>query len=219
MKIQLYKVNPISGGEETELYFELSSGENTERTKFTVSAEMFFELGFSSVYAQETDVSAQTYDYVVFLAEKHAAVKKGINILSFGDNTKKGLSLKLRAKGFSRDAAEEACEYLASAGYINEAKNAELLARDMAEKRLYGAKRISAALYEKGFDKEVIREAIDSLDVNFSELCLVRINRMGGKALFASPETKQKALAALVRYGFSYEDIRGALSNRNRNMK
>ena len=81
MKIQLYKVNPISGGEETELYFELSSGENTERTKFTVSAEMFFELGFSSAYAQETDVSAQTYDYVAFLAEKHAAVKKGINIL------------------------------------------------------------------------------------------------------------------------------------------
>ncbi len=212
MKILLYKVNPISGGEETELCFELSSGENFERTKFTVSAEMFFELGFSVSFAQETEVSRETYEYVAFLADKHAAIRKGISILSFGDNTKKGLVQKLRTKGFSREAAEGACDFLAAAGYINEAESAKMLARDMAEKKLYGAKRISAALYEKGFSKEAIYASLEELDVDFAEICRARIRKMGGKELFAAQETKQKAVAALLRYGFSYAEIRGALS-------
>ncbi len=215
MKILLYKVNPISGGEETELYFELSSGENFERTKLTVSAEMFFELGFS-VGARETEVSRETYEYVTFLAEKHAAVKKGIAILAFGDNTKRALASKLRTKGFSREASEEACDFLEAAGYIDEAENAKMLARDMAEKKLYGAKRINAALYEKGFTKEAISASLAEIDVDFAEICRVRIEKMGGRELFASAETKQKAVAALLRYGFSYSEIKEALNTKKK---
>ena len=59
MKILLYKVNPTSGGEEAELYVELSSGENFERSKFTVSAEMFFELGFSVNFTGEQELSRE----------------------------------------------------------------------------------------------------------------------------------------------------------------
>lgn len=211
MKILLYKVNPISGGEETELYLEISSGENFERNKFTVSAEMFFELGFSVNFAGEKELSREKYEEITALAERHAAVKRGLSILSFGDNTKKGLAGKLRAKGFSRTAAEEAAEYLASAGYINEAESAKLLARDMAEKKLYGAKRIASALFEKGFSREAISAAADEVELDFAEICRKRIEKMGGRELFAVKETKQKALAALLRYGFSYEDIKEAL--------
>ncbi len=215
MKILLYKVNPISGGEETELYFELSAGENFERTKLTVSAEMFFELGFS-VGARETEVSRETYEYVTFLAEKHAAVKKGIAILAFGDNTKRNLASKLRTKGFSRDAAEEACDFLEEAGYINEAGNARMLAHDMAKKKLYGAKRINAALYEKGFTREAISIALSDIDVDFADICRARIEKMGGKGIFASPETKQKAVAALLRYGFAYSEIKEAINTKKK---
>ena len=211
MKISLYKVNPISGGEETELYVELSSGEHFERNKFTVSAEMFFELGFSVNFGGEKELSREKYEEITALAERHAAVKRGLSILSFGDNTKKGLAGKLRTKGFSRTAAEEAAEYLASAGYINEAESAKLLARDMAEKKLYGAKRIAAALFEKGFSREAINAAADEVELDFAEICRKRIEKMGGRELFSAKETKQKALAALMRYGFSYDDIKEAL--------
>ncbi|MBQ9746592.1 MAG: RecX family transcriptional regulator [Clostridia bacterium] len=211
MKILLYKVNPISGGEETELYTEICSGENFERNKFTVSAEMFFELGFSVSFASEKEISRAKYEEIAALAERHAAVKKGISILSFGDNTKKGLAGKLRAKGFSRTAAQEASEYLAAAGYINEAASAVMLARDMAEKKLYGARRIAAALYEKGFSREALDAAAEETDVDFAKICAMRIAKMGGRQIFAEKETKQKAVAALLRYGFSYDDIREAL--------
>ena len=101
MKILLYKVNPVSGGEEAELYVELTSGENSERSKFTVSAEMFFELGFSVDHTREQELSREKYEEITLLAGRHAAVKRGLSILSFGDNTKKGLASKLRTKGFS----------------------------------------------------------------------------------------------------------------------
>ena len=211
MKILLYKVNAVSGGEEAELYLELSSGENFERNKFTVSAEMFFELGFSVNFSGEKEISREKYEEIAALAERHAAVKRGLSILSFGDNTKKGLAGKLRQKGFSKNAAEEASEYLAASGYINEAKSAKLLARDMAEKKLYGARRIAAALAGKGFSREAIAEAENENEVDFAEICAKRIARMGGRKLFADKETKRKAVAALLRYGFSYEDIKEAL--------
>lgn len=211
MKILLYKVNPVSGGEEAELYVELSSGENTERSKFTVSAEMFFELGFSVNFAGEQELSREKYEEISVFAERHAVVKRGISILSFGDNTKKGLAGKLRTKGFSRESAEYAAEYLAGAGYINEAESAVLLARDMAEKKLYGARRIAAALREKGFSAEAVCAAADETDVDFARICAKRIEKMGGRELFAARETKQKAVAALLRYGFSYDDIKEAL--------
>ena len=101
MKILLYKVNPVSGGEEAELYVELSSGENFERSKFTVSAEMFFELGFSVNFTGEQELSRERYEEITLFAERHSAVKRGLSILSFGDNTKKGLAGKLRTKGMA----------------------------------------------------------------------------------------------------------------------
>ena len=214
MKILLYKVNPISGGEETELYLELSSGENFERNKFTVSAEMFFELGFSVNFAGEKEISQGKYEEITSFAERHSAVKRGLSILSFGDNTKRGLARKLCTKGFSREAAEYASEYLENAGYINEAASAALLAHDMAEKKLYGARRIASALYEKGFSKDAIDAAAERADVDFALVCAKRIEKMGGRELFAAKETKQKAVAALLRYGFSYEDIKEALKSK-----
>lgn len=211
MKILLYKVNPISGGEETELFVEISNGENFERHKFTVSAEMFFELGIPVSFMGEKEISREAYGVMESFAQQHSAVKRGISILSFGDNTKKGLLRKLVSKGFSREAAEYACDYLEEKGYINEAESARLLACDMAEKKLYGAKRISRALYEKGFDKDVTDEVLEECEVDFSRICAKRIAKMGGKSIFADREEKQKAVSALLRYGFSYDDIKEAL--------
>ena len=81
----------------------------------------------------------------------------------------------------------------------------------MAEKKLYGARRISTALFEKGFSKEAVHAAMGGADVDFSVICRKRIEKMGGRELFAAKETKQKAVAALLRYGFSYDNIKEAL--------
>ena len=211
MKILLYAVNPISGGEETELCFEISDGENIEKKKLIITAEMFFELGFPHFPGGKVEVSCGKLDEIEYLAKKTAAIKRGIYILSFADNTKKSLARKLILKGFSKEIAIEAADHLEKVGYINEIESAKALSRDLAEKKLYGIKRISSSLYEKGFSRDAIQAAIDEIEVDFHIICGKRIEAMGGSALFSDKEKKQKAIASLMRYGFSYDDIREGL--------
>ena len=204
MKILLYAVNPIAGGEETELCFEISDGENIEKKKLIITSEMFFELGFPHFPCGKLDE-------IEYLAKKTAAIKRGIYILSFADNTKKSLARKLVLKGFSKEIALDAADHLEKAGYINEIESAKALSRDLAEKKLYGIKRISSSLYEKGFSRDAIEAAIDEIDVDFHIICGKRIETMGGASLFSDKDKKQKAIASLMRYGFSYDDIREGL--------
>ncbi len=211
MKILLYAVNPILGGEETELCFELSDGEHIEKKKLIITAEMFFELGFPHSPCGKVEISCGKLDEIEYLAEKTAAIKRGLYILSFADNTKKNLVRKLILKGFSKEIAADAADHLEKTGYINEAEAAKILSRDMAQKKLYGARRISAALYEKGFSRDAVERAMEELDVDFHIICGKRIEAMGGKALFVDKALKQKAVASLMRYGFSYDDIREGL--------
>lgn len=214
MKILLYSVTPVNGGEETELRFELSEGENFENTKLTVSAEMFFELSLPLTLRAPVEFTPARYEHVLFLAEKNAAVKKGLNLLSFGDNTKKGLVRKLTAKGFSKTAAVEAADLLEEEGYIDESASAAALAHDLAHKKLYGRRRIVASLYSKGFLSSTAEAAIEEAEIDFTQICRKRIDSMGGSAIFAEQEEKRKAVAALLRYGFSMEEIRDALKRK-----
>ncbi|MBE6653940.1 MAG: hypothetical protein E7608_00625 [Ruminococcaceae bacterium] len=211
MNILLYAVNPISGGEETELCFELSDGEHIEKKKLIITAEMFFELGFPHFPCGKVEISCGKLDEIEYLAEKTAAIKRGLYILSFADNTKKSLVRKLIMKGFSKEIAADAADHLEKTGYINETEAAKTLSHDMAQKKLYGPRRISAALYEKGFSRNAVESAMKELDEDFHIICGKRIEAMGGKEIFADKAKKQKAVASLMRYGFSYDDIREGL--------
>lgn len=211
MKITLYKVNPVSGGEEAELCFEISDGEKCERRKLTITAQMLFELGFPHKKCGKVEISCGKFDEIVFLAEKTSAIKRGAYILSFADNTKKSLIRKLISKGFSKEVSEAAADHLAENGYINEYDSAKAFALDMAEKKLYGARRIVSALFAKGFPHECAQKAVNSLDVDFASLCRKRIDLMGGVGIFSDKSSRQKAVSSLLRYGFSYDEIKEAL--------
>ena len=83
-----------------------------------------------------------------------------------------------------------------------------MLAETLANRKLYGKNRIRKELFAKGFEEAVIRSALEALDIDFAELCARRIASMGGLPCFEERAAKQKAIAALMRYGFSYDDIR-----------
>jgi len=175
MNILLYAVNPISGGEETELCFELSDGEHIEKKKLIITAEMFFELGFPHFPCGKVEISCGKLDEIEYLAEKTAAIKRGLYILSFADNTKKSLVRKLIMKGFSKEIAADAADHLEKTGYINETEAAKTLSHDMAQKKLYGPRRISAALYEKGFSRNAVERFTPISCIDLEEIFSTRL--------------------------------------------
>ena len=119
------------------------------------------------------------------------------------------MRLKLRSKGFSPDTAAEAAAYLVALGYINERKDAEREAERCVAK-LWGRRRIAAALYEKGYSEGAVRGAMELLDrVDFDEQCSALIRKKFG-GVPDEPRERQKLFAALVRYGYSPSEIKNA---------
>ena len=132
-------------------------------------------------------------------------------ILGYGANSKRNLALKLRSKGFEAQVAERAAEYLLDAGFIDECADAEREAERCLAK-LWGRKRIYAALKAKGFSDDAVRSAMERLeDVDFHELCRKALRKKYSSAV-RTPEGKQKAFSALARLGFSSDEIRSALA-------
>jgi len=210
MNISVDHILPVSNGEEAEISMVISNGRESQRLKGRVSAAMFAELGLPLTLASPLAVSRERCEEILRCMKLHAAVKKGIYLLGYARNTAKSLEHKLKTKGYSDDIAREAVNYLKEKGYIREKDDALLFAENLAYHKFYGKNRIRKELFSKGFPEDVIRETMELLEIDFSELCAERIRSMGGIGIFETPEEKSKAISALLRYGFSYHEIRGA---------
>ena len=210
MTITVYNIRAVADGAEAEISLEIRSGEQSQTIKGTVSAFMLGELGFGSRIGTIFEIDRKTCDAVLRSMKLHAAIKKGIALLGFSRNTKKSLIRKLTGKGYPADIAEEAAEFLAAHGYIREHDDAEIYAETLANRKLYGKNRIKKELFAKGFESDAIRDALETLDVDFAEICAKRLKNMGGIAVFEEKEAKNKIMASLMRYGFSYDDIKNA---------
>lgn len=211
MTITVYNIRAVSDGAEAEISLKLRSGEKTQIIKGAVSAAMLGEMGFGSRLGTIFEIDRPTCDLLLRYMKLNSAIKKGTALLGFSRNTKKSLKNKLTQRGYPADIAEEAAEYLAVHGYISEHTDAELLAESLAERKLYGKNRIKKELYAKGFEADAIRDAMDALEADFAEICVKRIKNMGGTPVFEEKETRSKAMASLMRYGFSYDDVREAM--------
>ena len=190
---------------------EISNGKEIQHIKGTVSAAMFAELGLPLSLPSPMVVTRERCEEILRCMKLHAAIKKGIYLLGYARNTAKSLKHKLQTKGYSQDIAEEATAYLQEKGYIREKDDAFLFAENLARHKSYGKNRIRKEMFVKGFPEEVIRETLELTEIDFSEICACRIRSMGGESVFASPEKKNKAIASLLRYGFSYHEIREAM--------
>lgn len=210
MNIFVYQIRAVADGAEAEISIELSNGESSQHIKGKVSAAMLSDLALPASVKAPIPLDKMRCDAVLRCMKLHAAIKKGIDLLGYAKNTAKTLQNKLKMKGYPADIAEEAVAFLAEKGYIRESDDAALFAENLARRKYYGKNRIKKEMFAKGFSAEIIRETLELLDVDFEEICAARIEKMGGLSLFETPETRNKTVAALVRYGFSYEDIRRA---------
>ena len=210
MKIRLCEIRAASGGAEAEIFLKISSddGARTQEIKGKISAEMLFQLGLPVTLKAPISLEKIRCDEILRCMKLHAAIQKGICFLGFAKNTAKSLKQKLRMKGYPEEIAEEAVRFLIEKGYLQERDDAELLAEHLANRKHYGENRIRKEMYAKGYDAGIIRETLEFLDADFTEICQKRIVSMGGMKIFETKEDKNKAISALLRYGFSYEDIR-----------
>ena len=135
-----------------------------------------------------------------------AAKQKAYRLLAMRPHSEKELEKKLREKGFPEAVVKEALEKLHDLKYLNDASFAIQWARNLAVNKLWGNRKISAGLQEKGVAMRLIDDAIASVRQELSEedaiAVLIRKKAAKKSAALLDRREKQKIFTGLMGRGF-----------------
>ena len=133
--------------------------------------------------------------------DRDRACKFALSSLSHSDSSKKALYNKLILKGFSKEDAAFAIEYVTSYGYVDEKRQIERIATDLCERQNIGKKKIFARLLSKGYRQSDVSEVISSLvrdgRINF-ELARARLLQK-----YPSDITEEQRKKILFKNGYT----------------
>lgn len=209
MKIEIISVSALDEGAEIMLNLKISDGEvRGEKRKLLLFTEQYLELGLS----RGAVIDEETFDMLEQMSRKCKAIRKGSDLLSYSASSKVRLAQRLRSKGIDKESAQSAAEHLQKLGAINEQADVErLVCADL--KKLWGKKRIFNDLFAKGYDRSIIAAELDKMDNDvFVENCRALFKKKY-KKMPADPAEQKKIIAALVRYGYSFSEIKQAINN------
>ncbi len=200
-------VTPAGEGETVTVVLALPDpeGKKAQRVSFRLLVEQYAELGVRT--GETTPEYAET---LLDAGKLCGAIRRGISMLGYGDQSARRLAYKLTAKGVDRDNATRAVAYLTERGYIREESTATIRARQGAGKG-WGERRIREDLMAHGFTREAVEEAMDEIsDTDWEENCAAVIRKKYGEI----PEDRgdrQKLIASMMRLGYDADTVKEAM--------
>ncbi len=204
----ILSVTPEGEGETVAIVLRTPASAGGEKRKLHLLVEQYTDLSVRTGI-----IDPETADALLAAGRLCAAIRRGMHLLAYGDQSARRLVFKLTAKGVDRASAEAAAAYLTERGYIREDTAARLRVEADLRKG-WGPRRIREDLRANGFTPEAIDDAMQcTLDCDFEEMCASVIRKKyrsvpGGRA------ERQKMIAALLRLGYDMEVIRAAMRQR-----
>ena len=129
--------------------------------------------------------------------------------LSYRPLSARALRDKLTEKGHGGDEADYAVAWLTERGYLSDERLAESAVRDYT-RRGYGALRIRQELRRKGIDEETAASVLEACEPDEDALRALLDKRLHGD--LSDRREVGKAVAALQRRGYRWEEIRRVLN-------
>ncbi len=203
----ILSVRPTGEGETVAVTLSVPAEEGgaPEKLRLYLLVEQYAELGVRPGPIDPADARE-----LLAAGRFCAAVKRGMYLLQYGDQSARRLAYKLTARGVERPVAEEAAAYLVRKGYIHEDDTARRRAEQGIGK-LWGPRRIREDLRANGFSPAAVEEAMDALrEVDFASNCAELIRRRYAPV---PPDraARQRVVAALLRYGYDMDTVRAVL--------
>lgn len=161
------------------------------------------EAAISALY-----VGAKTLDDRSLEEVYNKALETAAQQLSYRALSAQALREKLTDKGYPEEAAEYAVAWLSERGLLNDGKLAESVVRSY-ERRGYGQMRIRQELKKRGIERDCADEALDAFEADVDKMTVLLDKRLRGD--LTDRKEIDKAVAALQRRGYRWEDIREAL--------
>ena len=207
MKIEITSVSALSEGAEILLTVRIDNGDGrAERRKLLLFTEQYLELGL----CRGAMLDEELFDRVEELSKQCIAIRKGSKLLSYSASSRARLAQRLMQKGIDRESAKCAAHKLESLGAIDEEADVESAVKGYLNK-LYGKKRIYRELCAKGYDRDIVSRELACIDGEVLVDNCAALLKKKHKTFFDDPETQKKMIASLVRYGYSFNEIKKAL--------
>lgn len=140
---------------------------NTEKMNIYVDGEYRFSMSKDSFLSnrlyKNLEITEEQIEKWVHEDAPKLAYIQIINTLSYGMKTEKELYDKLKEKGYSDEAMDEAVERAKKYGYINDNYYIECYIKTKAIPAKWGEQKIISKLYQKGIKIEIIKQKLEDL--------------------------------------------------------
>lgn len=207
----LETVSPSDNGETVICKIKYTEDGNVNTIKIPIAYSFYSDAGFPHAVDNPLPLDNVNFKKLISMSKLTVAIKKGLDLLGFAVCSKRGLTDKLVHKGFDKKTSEKAAQYLSDNGFIDETSQAESYVVDMANKKLYGKTRIKNELFKKGYTQDIINIVLETSGVDFEKICRERIETTMRIEDFSDKKTASKNVNALLRYGFTFTEIKNAL--------
>ena len=158
------------------------------------------------------EYSHEEFEEILSDSEYNIAKNRAFNILEYRAHTEKELFDKLCQKT-DEDTANAVVEKMRDIGLVDDKALLKDKLENLLKVKKYGRIRVINELTLKGFDRDEIKETIDEMEYDeFSTICEIIEKRYLEELAEGDAKTRQKIVAALMRRGFSYDDVKSAIN-------
>ncbi len=154
------------------------------------------------------EISSDEWEKLVFKINYRKALSKCADLLSRRDHSVKELRDKL-LRTVDAESADAAIRKYKELGYLDDEKFACSLSEYLFRVKNYSVIRVKQELFKRGIDREIVSVVIDRAKYDPVDAVVNVINKSYLRKL-AEPDGREKVIAALVRRGFTYNDIKKA---------
>ncbi len=154
------------------------------------------------------------YDHLMelqSLSEGKITRDRAFKLLSARSYTAKGLYNKLLQYG-QPEVCQQTVHRMEELGLINDVDYAHAFARDLYNLRGFSKIRIITELVQKGIDRDLAKEATEQFDWQEDISRIEEILEKKYRGKLDDPKERNRAYQYLARQGFSYGDIKTAIS-------
>jgi len=176
--------------------------DNGQEIKMTLSAAAELRL-YAGKQLEERELETLRSSAALSLCKNRA-----LELLSYRPMSQKELRDKLVQKGEESQIAEASVQWLAEQGFLNDETYAGMVARHYAAKG-YGQGRVRQELRRRGIDRSLWENAVEEMpdpDDKLERFLAARLKDPGDR------DQVRKVSAALLRRGYSWEEIHTALA-------
>lgn len=156
-----------------------------------------------------TDIDEEEWTALVAKINYKKAVVKCYDLLSRRDHSVKELRGKL-LRTVDKDYADRAVEYMLELGYLDDEKYAHYLLEYLTENKKMSRSFIRQEMFKRGLSSDLIADVLEDAEIdsvsNAADIIMSKyLNKLKAQG------GRDKVIAAMMRKGFSYSDIRDAL--------